>query len=163
MDLGQIYLLYFNDLYRYLFSLTRNHIETEDLIQETFTKAHMALLTNDIKEIKPWLFKVGYYTFIDRTRIEKKFVITENFYLTDFNTPEAILAENDSFMELLRYLDRIKPLEKQAILLCDLYDCTNQQAADILSLKLSTLKSHLARGRKKLRKILSEEETNGSI
>lgn len=163
MDLGDIYLLYFNDLYRYLFSLTRNHTETEDLIQETFTKAHIVLLTNEIKEIKPWLFRVGYYTFIDRTRKENKYVMTEDFYQADFNTPETLLVENDSFMELLGYLDKIKPIEKQAILLCDLHDCTNQQAADILRLKLSTLKSHLARGRKKLRKMLIEEETNGSI
>lgn len=163
MDLEEIYLLYFNDLYRYLFSLTRNHAEAEDLIQETFTKAHIVLLTNDIKEIKPWLFKVGYYTFIDQTRKDKNVVIKENVYQTDFNTPEIILAENDSFMELLHYLDKLKPIEKQAILLCVLHDCTNQQAADILQLKLNTLKSHVARGKKKLQKMLIEEETNESI
>ena len=163
MDLEQIYILYFNDLYRYLFSLTRNHSETEDLIQETFTKAHIVLLTNDIKEIKPWLFKVGYYTFIDRIRKDKRYVFTEDFYQADLNTPESVLVEKDSFAKLLEYLDRIKPVEKQAILLCDFHDCTNQQAADILNLNLSTLKSHLARGRKKMRKILTEEETNGSI
>jgi RNA polymerase sigma-70 factor (ECF subfamily) len=163
MDLEQIYLLYFNDLYRYLFSLTRNHEETEDLIQESFTKAHIVLLTNDIKEIKPWLFKVGYYTFIDWIRKEKRYVITDDFPQADLNTPEAILVEKDSFMELLKYLDRVKPMEKQAILLCDLHDCTNEQAANILNLKLNTLKSHLARGRKRLRKLLKEEEHNGSI
>jgi RNA polymerase sigma-70 factor, ECF subfamily len=63
----------------------------------------------------------------------------------------------------LRYLDHIKPIEKQAILLCDLHDCTYQQAANILNLKLNTLKSHLTRGRKKMREILTKEETNESI
>jgi len=163
MDLGEIYLLYFNDLYRYLFSLTQNHSDTEDLIQETFAKAHTVLLTNTIKEIKPWLFKVGYYTFIDRIRKEKRVTLTEEFDQADFNTPETVLEENDSFMELLRYLEKIKPVEKQAILLCDLHEFTNKEAADILRLKLNTLKSHLSRGRKKLRKMLSEEETNGFI
>lgn len=163
MDLEQIYLLYFHDLYRYLFSLTRNHAETEDLIQETFTKAHIVLLSNEIKEIKPWLFKVAYYTFIDTIRKERRYVITEDFSQADLNTPEHILVEKDSYMQLLRYLDKIKPLEKQAILLCDLHECTNEQAANILNLKLNTLKSHLSRGRKKLRKILKEEEYHGSI
>lgn len=163
MDLGEIYLRYFNDLYRYLFSLTRNHVETEDLIQETFAKAHTVLLTNNIKEIKPWLFKVGYYTFIDRIRKRKQFVLAEELDQADCTTPETVLVENDSFIELLGYLDKIKPVEKQAILLCDLHDFTNQQAADILHLKLNTLKSHLARGRKKLRNMLTEEETNGLI
>lgn len=158
MDLEQIYGLYFNDLYRYLFSLTRNHVETEDLLQETFIKAHIALLANDIDEIKPWLFKVGYYTFIDRVRKEKRYVIMDEFIQTDFNTPENIVTENESYMDLLGYLDKIKPIEKQAILLCDVYDCTYEQASNILNLKLNTLKSHLTRGRKKLRKMLIEEE-----
>lgn len=163
MDLGEIYLMYFKDLYRYLYSLTRNHNEAEDLIQETFTKAHIVLLTNDIQEIKPWLFKVGYHTFIDRVRKEKQLVHTEEIYQIETNTPESIIVRNDSFAELLRYLDKIKPIEKQAILLCDLHDLTNKQAADILHLKLNTLKSHLNRGRKKMQKILLEEETNEFI
>ena len=83
----------------------------------------------------------------------------DEFPQTDLNTPEAILVEKDSYSELLRYLDRIKPMEKQAILLCDLHDCTNEQAANILNLKVNTLKSHLARGRKKLRNMLTEEDT----
>ncbi|WP_071393345.1 sigma-70 family RNA polymerase sigma factor [Bacillus tuaregi] len=157
MDLEQIYTLYFNDLYRYLFSLTRNHFETEDLVQDTFTKAHIVLLASEITEIKPWLFKVAYYTFIDRFRKKKSYVTMDEFFQADTHTPEDILIEKDSFLELLGYLDRIKPMEKQAILLCDLHDCTNEQAAGILNLKLNTFKSHLARGRKRVRKLLEED------
>lgn len=159
MDLEQIYEMYVNDLYRYLYSLTRNHTETEDLIQDTFMKAHVTLLTNDITEIKPWLFKVGYHTFIDWTRKEKRLVKVEKITQIDDKTPEDIVANNDSYMALLRYLDHIKPIEKQAILLCDVHDCTYEQAANILNVKLNTLKSHILRGRKKLRQILTEEES----
>lgn len=158
MDLEQVYTLYFNDLYRYLYSLSRNHAEAEDLLQETFTKAHIVLLANEIEDIKPWLFKVGYYTFIDRVRKNKRYVMTNEFLQIDLKTPEKIVVENDAFMELLNYLDRIRPIEKQAILLCDVYDCTNMQAADILDININTLKSHLARGRKRLREMLAEED-----
>lgn len=158
MDLEQVYTLYFNDLYRYLYSLSRNHAEAEDLLQETFTKAHIVLLANEIEDIKPWLFKVGYYTFIDRVRKNKRYVMTNEFLQIDLKTPEKIVVENDAFMELLNYLDHIRPIEKQAILLCDVYDCTNMQAADILDININTLKSHLARGRKRLREMLAEED-----
>ncbi|WP_077617581.1 sigma-70 family RNA polymerase sigma factor [Bacillus sinesaloumensis] len=158
MDLEQMFSLYFNDLYRYLFSLSKNHAETEDLIQETFTKAHITLLSNEIKDIKPWLFKVGYHSFIDRVRKEKRYSYTEDFLQVEFNTPEAIVVEKNSYLELLNYLDKIKPVEKQAILLCDVNECSNEQAATILDLNVNTLKTHLSRGRKKLRKMLSEEE-----
>jgi len=158
MDLEQVYTLYFTDLYRYLYSLCRNHSETEDLLQETFTKAHIVLLANEIEEIKPWLFKVGYYTFIDRVRKNKRYVMTNEFLEVDLKTPENIVIENDAYIELLRYLDNIRPIEKQAILLCDVYDCTNLQAADILDININTLKSHLARGRKRLQEMLAEED-----
>jgi len=158
MDLEQVYTLYFNDLYRYLYSLSRNHAEAEDLLQETFTKAHIVLLANEIEDIKPWLFKVGYYTFIDRVRKNKRYVMTNEFLQIDLKTPEKIVVENDAFMELLNYLDHIRPIIKQAILLCDVYDCTNMQAADILDININTLKSHLARGRKRLREMLAEED-----
>ncbi|MFB5089607.1 sigma-70 family RNA polymerase sigma factor [Psychrobacillus sp. PGGUH221] len=159
MDLEQIYALHFNDLYRYLYSLSRNHAEAEDLLQETFAKAHIALLTNDIKEIKPWLFKVGYFTYIDHFRKDKRYVMTNEFSISDLNSPENIVVENDSYNELLRYLDYIRPIEKQAILLCDVHDWSNEQAANILNIKLNTLKSHLSRGRKRLREMLSQEES----
>ena len=158
MNLEQVYTLYFNDLYRYLYSLTRNHVEAEDLLQETFTKAHIVLLTNEIEEIKSWLFKVGYYTFIDRARKDKRYVMTNEFLQMDLKTPENIVLENDSYIDLLRYLDHIRPIEKQAILLCDVHECTLLQAASILNMNVNTLKSHLARGRKKLRKMLAEED-----
>ena len=55
-------------------------------------------------------------------------------------------------------MNLLAPLEKQAILLCDIQDCTQQQAAMILDLKINTLKSHLLRGRKKMRELIKKEE-----
>ncbi|WP_079527212.1 sigma-70 family RNA polymerase sigma factor [Solibacillus isronensis] len=157
MELKQVYALYSNDLYRYLFSLSKNHADAEDLLQETFAKAYIVLLTDEIEEIKPWLFKVGYYTYIDHLRKGKRTILTNEFSQVDLNTPENIIVENDAYIELLRYLEEIKPIEKQAILLCDVHDCTYEQAATILDIKLNTLKSHLVRGRKKIREMLSKE------
>ncbi len=157
MELKQVYALYFNDLYRYLFSLSKNHADAEDLLQETFAKAYIVLLTDEIQEIKPWLFKVGYYTYIDHFRKGKRTILTNEFSQVDLNTPENIIVENDAYIELLRYLEDIKPIEKQAILLCDVHDCTYEQAATILDIKLNTLRSHLVRGRKKIREMLSRE------
>lgn len=42
-------------------------------------------------------------------------------------------------------------------MLCDVHDCTYEQAANILDLKLNTLKSHLLRGRKKMRALIEKE------
>ena len=68
MELETIYITYMNDIYRYLYSLTKNHTLAEDVLQDAFTKAHITLLGQEIQDIKPWLFKVAYYTYIDSTR-----------------------------------------------------------------------------------------------
>lgn len=158
MELEEIYITYMNDIYRYLYSLTKDHSAAEDLLQDTFTKAHITLLTQPIEDVKPWLFKVAYYTYIDCTRKEKYYVITENFEQAHMTTPENIIVDQDAYAQLLHLLEYIKPIEKQVILLCDVHDCTNEQAATILNLKLKTVKSHLARGRKKMRALIMKEE-----
>lgn len=158
MELETIYITYMNDIYRYLYSLTKNHNAAEDLLQDTFTKAHITLLGHEIQDIKPWLFKVAYYTYIDRTRKEKRYITSDNVDQIHSNTPEQIIVEQDAYQKLLTLLEQIKPIEKQVILLCDVHDCTNEQAANILHLNLNTVKSHLARGRKKMRALILKEE-----
>ena len=157
MQIEQLYTMYMNDLYRYLYSLCRNHSTTEDLLQDTFYKAHITLLTNNITDIKPWLFKVAYYTYIDFSRKEKRTILADTIDQININSPETIVTERDSLEVLLRFLDQIKPIEQQAILLCDVHDCTIAQAATILNVKINTLKSHLTRGRKKVRALLQKE------
>ena len=160
MKLEQLYSLYVKDLYNYLFSLCRHTQTAEDLLQDTFYKAHVTLLAQPIKELKPWLFKVAYYTYIDYCRKEKRSEPYEEIVRIDHTTPEMVFIQEDSFTSLLNLLDQLAPIEKQAILLCDVQDCTNEQAAEILDLKLNTLKSHLLRGRKKMRAIIEKGGIN---
>lgn len=94
-------------------------------------------------------FKVAYYTYIDSTRKEKRYVTSDKIDQIHSNTPEQIIVEQDAYLKLINLLEQIKPIEKQIILLCDVHDCTNEQAANILQLNVNTVKSHLARGRKK--------------
>lgn len=162
MEIEELYSLYVQDLYKYLFSLCRHRETAEDLLQDTFYKAHISLLGQPAKEMKPWLFKVAYYTYIDHTRKEKRSGAAEEIIQADYSTPESIAIEQDSYLRLLTFLDALSPFEKQAIILCDIQDCTNKQAAMILDIKENTLKSHLLRGRKKMRTLIKREDrSNG--
>lgn len=158
MDIEKLYLQYVDDIYRYIYSLCKNKTVAEDIMQDTFYKAYITLLANDIRDIKPWLFKVAYYTFVDYIRKEKNGQLWEDIEKPPITTPEAIVVEEESFQALLTLLEQLSPYEKQAIMLCDIHDCTYIQAANILDLKLNTVKSHLLRGRKKMRALLTKEE-----
>ena len=107
----------------------------------------------EIRNIRAWLFKVAYHAFIDFQRKNKRVIIEDEMdkhVVVSLATPEKTILEKESLSQLLRDINSLHENEKHAVLLCDLHDLPYQEAADILDLKLNTLKSHLFRGRKKL-------------
>lgn len=81
MEIEEIYKVYINDVYRYLFSLSRSHHVAEDLMQETFYRAYLYLEDYENQKVKSWLFKVAYHTFIDFVRKEKKVTFVFEHYI----------------------------------------------------------------------------------
>ena len=159
MQLDEVYKMYMNDLYRYLFSLSKDHYVAEDLVQEAFYRAYMTLEDYEISNIKAWLFKVAYHAFVDYQRKNKRTVLEEDVkphLHVDQDTPERRMLEKESLRLLLKDLNLLQENEKHAVLLCDLHELSYQEAADILDLKLNTFKSHIVRGRKKLMERVKE-------
>jgi len=151
VDLDEAFEAYVDDLYRYLFSLSKNHHTAEDLVQETFYRAFLQLSEDDIRQIKPWLFKVAYHTFIDFNRKHQRLVITDEVqHRISVKTPEMDLIEKEGFTTLMNDLHSLKESEMHALVLCDLHQLSLKEAAEILQLNINTLKSHLSRGRKKV-------------
>ncbi|WP_042454408.1 sigma-70 family RNA polymerase sigma factor [Neobacillus dielmonensis] len=153
MELDQAYQAYVNDLYRYLFSLSKDHFIAEDLVQEAFYRAYVQLEDYQISNIRAWLFKVAYHAFIDFQRKNKRLVFREDPYNeTSFTkeTPEGRLLEKESFQLLLGDIHSLKELERHVILLCDFHQLSYKEASAILDINVNTLKSLLHRGRKKV-------------
>ena len=66
MDFDQIYQDYFQDVFYYLRSLSRNASKAEELTQETFTKALQHIGQYDgRKDIKAWLLTIAKHTYIN--------------------------------------------------------------------------------------------------
>jgi len=159
VELDDVYRLYVNDLYRYLFSLSKDHYTAEDLVQEAFYRAYLQMEDYEIRNIKAWLFKVSYRAFIDYKRKHKRLVISEDVedvMIHSLQTPETEMLEQESFQLLLEDIHSLREKEKNVLLLCDLHQLSYQEAADVLDMKLNTLKSDLLRGRKKVMKRVKE-------
>ncbi|MCD8510489.1 MAG: sigma-70 family RNA polymerase sigma factor [Bacillus sp. (in: Bacteria)] len=95
VDLEEIYKLYMNDLFHYVFSLTKNQQWAEDVVQETFYRAYIYLETYNGEKIKPWLFKVAYNTFVDMLRKNKRLVYLEEGTIDLDPNREAKSAEDE--------------------------------------------------------------------
>ncbi|OAB30084.1 RNA polymerase subunit sigma [Paenibacillus macquariensis subsp. defensor] len=159
MELDHIYQRYVNDLYRYLFSLSNDHFLAEEMVQETFFRAYLHLEENQFDFVKPWLFKVGYRVFIDYTRKQKRIISQETMdEPLEFRTPEHGIIEKEGLNRLLKLIHTLPEKEAHVILLCDFHQLKLSEASDVLNLNLNTLKSHLIRGRKKLKTIIQKED-----
>src|SRR5690625_2395265 len=99
-NLDSIYNLYFHDIYRFLLSLCHNHHTSEDLVQETFFRAHLYLEYYQEGNIKAWLYTVAHNAFIDHYRKNKRIDIKEQgFFTALFNkqnsTEETVLINDE--------------------------------------------------------------------
>lgn len=72
LEFHEIYQLYFKDIYRYVYSLSKNVSISEEITQETFFKALRSI--NDFdgkKDIRAWLFSIAkntYYTYCRKNK-----------------------------------------------------------------------------------------------
>ena len=161
MEIDDIYKNYMYDLYRYLFSLSKNHHTAEDLVQETFYRTYLSLPEQNITNIKAWLFKVAYHTFIDDTRKNKKQIPNEEIErLKDKEssawTPEDQVLQNEEYQQLIEMVYQLRPKHQHAVILCDLHELTYEEGAQIMELNINSFKSNLYRGRQALMSKLNE-------
>ena len=136
--------------------LTRNTALADDLAQVSFMKAYeQREKLRDANAAKSWLFQIAYRSFIDHTRKEtRRRELAERQIEED--TPEAPAGLR---MDITRAMDSLPPECRAVVILCLAHGMSHSEAATATGLPLGTIKSHVARGKTKLRTFLSAYET----
>ncbi|MGM7636074.1 RNA polymerase sigma factor [Bacillus sp. Hm123] len=160
MSIEDLYRTYFQNLYTYLLSLSRNSHVAEELLQETFYRAYIHLDSYQGESPKPWLFKIAYHAFIDWTRSEKKRhqqEMTETMLPTVQSTEQTVLTQA-KINDWLHIVQQFPLTKRHAILLRDYYGFSYEEIAELLNLTIANVKVILHRTRKEVRKRLGEED-----
>ena len=128
----------------YLRRLTRgNHALADDLAQETFLEAHRKLSQFAGKgSFAGWLYAIAWSRFLMEARQRK---------LEPLDDP-ALKLDLEKALALLR------PPERSALTLCFALGMPHEEAAEVMKVPLGTLKSHVARGREKLKILLKDHD-----
>lgn len=156
LDLEQIYSLYVNDLYRYVYSLCKNKSTAEDIVQETFYRAYFYVESYKKEKIKPWLFKVAYHTFIDFLRKDKKLTYFGDITFLDSKRESGIRSAEDEYLvrnsieDWFKILDTLPVSKRNIVLLRDYYHFSYQEIAEMLDISLSKVKVTIFRSRKEI-------------
>lgn len=151
-------------LYAYLFRRTRSHHTSEDLLQETLLKAFLALEEIQPDNLEAWLMTIAKYTMFDhlkkqrRVKLEEADFFEKQIYPTDFTEN---LVETAELQQALRLLKKLPKAQQKAIALIHVRDFSYEEVSEMLNVPLNTLKSHVRRGREKLRQLKKEEDDHG--
>jgi RNA polymerase sigma-70 factor (ECF subfamily) len=149
--LGSIVKTYQSRIRGFALRLTAgDHALADDLAQDTFIEAFRKLRQYRAEgTFVGWLYRIAYSRFLmDRRR-------RKTSSADDAPEPSAENETGDmARLDLERAMARISPEERAALTLCYALGHSNEEAAAILSLPLGTVKSHILRGREKLKRLL---------
>lgn len=139
----------------FLSRLTRGDTHSaDDLAQETFLKAWKNLGSyRDEARFSTWLFSIAFNEFRAAARKRTEWLAAD---LVDEITEDEAPTPNSALrMDLSAALQRLKTLERAAIVLCCQNGLSHDEAARILESPVGTVKTNILRGKEKLKRLLS--------
>lgn len=144
-------------------SLTRNHADAEDLVQDTLVRAYRAIDRFDGRHPRAWLLTILRNTHINRNRRRRPELLRDPDVQLERaeQAPEVDEAMRpDRFIDLQfdhdvqEALESLSPTFGQVVELVDLDGLSYAEAADALGVPVGTVMSRLHRGRMKIREHL---------
>lgn len=137
--------------------LTANNPElTDDLLQETFITIYRRLATfNGKSAFGTWLYQVGYRQFLQMKRAEKPNAIPMQEDINSESTQYHPAISLGQKMDIDIAMTYLREEERMAIFLSYAEGYNHEEIAEIMQIPIGTVKTHIARGKKKLKDLLS--------
>ncbi len=162
---------YSPDVYALLWRLTSDQEEASDLTQETFLCALRSIKNfRGDSGIRTWLFRIAInesrnrFRWWKRRRREQTLSLDATIgdgetrvweTISDRSTsPEDEVLQMERSAALHEALTSLKPVYKEAIVLCDVEGLSYEECATALGTNIGTVKSRISRGRNELRRRL---------
>ena len=148
-------------VFRLAYRLTGNRHDAEDLTQEVFVRVFRSLDSYTPGTFEGWLHRITTNLFLDQAR--RKARIRFDALADDAETrlPSRAVTPDTSVMDgvfdddVESALADLPPDFRAAVVLSDVEGLSYEEIADVLDLKLGTVRSRIHRGRTMLRKALA--------
>jgi RNA polymerase sigma-70 factor (ECF subfamily) len=148
-------------VYRLAYRLTGNPHDAEDLTQEVFVRVFRSLASYTPGTFEGWLHRITTNLFLDGARRKSKIRFDALADDADSRIPSRATAPDTQVLDGLfdedveAALAALPPDFRAAVVLCDIEGLSYEEIADVLGLKLGTVRSRIHRGRTMLRKALA--------
>ena len=164
-------LSYLDALHSSALRLTRNPQEAEDLVQDTYLKAHRFFDRFEPgTNLKAWLYTILMNTFRNRLRHQRRAPPQVDFSEIEPmlellrpdgspspKTPEEELLEQASVERVAEALERLPEPFREAVELACVQQFSYKEVCEMLQVPIGTVMSRIHRGRRMLQAALLEE------
>lgn len=146
-------------VYRLALRLTGNPHDAEDLTQDVFVRVFRSIHTFKPGTLSGWLHRITTNLFLDqarrrqRIRMDALSAAPEHVW-GSASAPEELHADGQLDADVAAALTALSPEYRVAVVLCDIEGLSYEEIAQVLDVKLGTVRSRIARGRSQLRKAL---------
>jgi len=143
---------YGKGLFNFIRGRVRTEADAEDILQDVWFQLSNIADTDEIEQLRGWLFKVARNKIIDKSRKKREEFIDDLVYEDDDidfnfadillladNDPESVYIKEIFWQELFAALDELPKNQKEVFIWNELEDKTLQQVADETGEKLKTI------------------------
>ncbi len=168
----ELYEKYHQDLFQFVFYLTRDRTLTEDLVQEVYIRVMRSYnsFRGESSE-KTWLFSIARNVTIDYFRAQKRKnnLVTQFFdwskkgdFIPDHKPlPEEVAIKNEESQEMYAYLEKCTVDQRSVLILRFIQSLSIKETAAILGFSESKVKTTQHRGLKVLKTHIESDHLKG--
>ncbi len=144
--------------YRLAYRFTRQQTEAEDIVQDAFIKlwAHPGLWRPGANvKFTTWFYRIIVNRCLDSAKKKKPIALPDEMQIADARPSqeqEAIFSETQRKLE--KEIAALPARQRTALNLCFHEELSNQEAADIMGVKLKALQSLLMRAKTTLKETM---------
>ncbi len=168
--------LYWQQLSAFVLRRSRHFQDTEDIIQETFMRAYLALERYpreriETLKVRPWLYKIAWSVYCNHSGRGKLPLMVpleapeEGPYFAAYQEleddesaqPEVLYERAEQRRELEALIERLPAHYRDMVSLYYFEELSQKEIAEVLSVPLGTVKVYIYRGIRLLRKKLAEQ------
>ncbi len=154
----ELYISYRKEVLWIALSCLQNFHQADDITQDVFIKLYKTILKGkELDNIKGWLYKTTIRTCLDfkKSFWNKLFSKKENYNI--LLSEEFKTFEDDNFKNLNKNLKKLPIKQRIAISLRFYKEMKINEIAKEMDISESSVKTHISRGLKKLKKIMEEK------
>ncbi len=138
----------------------RSPVDVDDIVQDVFLRMQRGLPDLlDEERFGPWVYRVARSAIVDHHRRGAKHVVRDADPaepIDDRDDDAGSAAEQELASVLVPFVQMLSSPYREALTITELEGLTQKEAAEMMGISLSGMKSRVQRGRRELRRALEE-------